>query len=107
MALISYSTKIYAEQPRTEDGHAWVRDLGKLVKSIDNTSQEITSLLILIASSLINGSPLPPYLKAPAPYKLSAKLEALDPGILSAKHLMEPGYAAFAVTQVSLDGGSV
>ena len=106
MALISYSTKIFAKQAGSDQGQTWVRDMGKLVDSVDVTSQEITSLLILISSSLINGCPLPPYLKVPPPYKLSTMLEALDPEILSARHLMEPGYAAFAVTQVSFGGGS-
>jgi hypothetical protein len=45
--------------------------------------------------------PLPPYLTPPTAYALSSKLEAIDRDILSLKHIAEPGYAAFAVIQIS------
>ena len=40
-------------------------------------------------------------MKAPEPYSLSARLEQLDPTILSATHILEPGYSAFAVMQIA------
>lgn len=36
----------------------------------------------------------------PEPYNLSRRLEALDKGILDARHVEEPGYSAYAVMQV-------
>lgn len=65
------------------------------------TSHEITSLLSLLSSSVVNGVPLPPYLTPPTAYHLSTKLEEVDRDILSIRHIGEPGYAAFAVIQIS------
>lgn len=65
------------------------------------TSQELTSVLSLLSASVTSGTPLPPYLKAPEPYKLSVKLQAIDADILDIRHVTEPGYAAFAVIQVA------
>ena len=58
-------------------------------------------MLSLLSASVTNGHPLPPYLKAPQPYKLTEKLEALDADILGISHIAEPGYAAFAVMQIA------
>jgi hypothetical protein len=58
-------------------------------------------MLALLSSSITNGQPLPPYLKPPEAYQLSRRLEAVDRDILSIKHIAEPGYAAFAVLQIS------
>ena len=71
------------------------------MSSVNTTSQEITSILALLSASVTNGNPLPPYLKAPQAYKLSARLEELDADILSIKHIAEPGYSAFAVMQIA------
>ena len=79
----------------------WFRDFQKIIGSVDLTSHEITSLLALLSSSITNGQPLPPYLKAPHSYQLLSKLEAVDHDILSLRHVAEPGYAAFAVMQIS------
>lgn len=67
----------------------------------DLTSHEITTLLSLLSASIKGGTPLPPYLQPPQPYGLSTKMESMDPDILSVRHINEPGYAAFAVLQVS------
>ena len=37
----------------------------------------------------------------PEAYRLSVKMEAVDRDILSLRHIAEPGYAAFAVMQIS------
>ncbi|KAK9324942.1 hypothetical protein V1517DRAFT_305786 [Lipomyces orientalis] len=86
---------------RTEEEHEWVQDFARVMNSVNITSNQITSLLTLISSSVISGTPLPPYLQAPPPLELNEKLRALDPEILSVKHIIEPGYAAFAVSQVA------
>ena len=68
---------------------------------MDRTSHDIISILVVLSASVTNGQPLPPYLQAPAPYQLSQRLESLDKDILSINHVAEPGYSAFAVTQVA------
>ncbi|KAL5440165.1 hypothetical protein PMIN06_009738 [Paraphaeosphaeria minitans] len=55
----------------------------------------------MLSSSVTNSVPLPPYLAPPTAYALSSKLEALDRNIMSLRHISEPGYAAFAVIQIS------
>lgn len=79
----------------------WFRDFQRVIKDANVTSHEITTLLSLLSSSIQNAQPLPPYLKVPASYQLSAKLEAVDKDILSLRHIAEPGYAAFAVMAIS------
>jgi hypothetical protein len=65
------------------------------------TTHEITSILALLSASITNQQPLPPYLKAPRPYSFDAQLRELDKDILSIRHSIEPGYAAFSVIQLS------
>ena len=86
-------------------GHAeeseWQRAFKKLAVQVSPTAHEITSRLALLSSSVTNGTPLPPYLRGLEGYHLMRRLRELDPDVLSVKHLDEPGYAAFAVLQVS------
>ncbi|KAK9492055.1 hypothetical protein V1508DRAFT_419947 [Lipomyces doorenjongii] len=101
MSLMSYATMKFNANPPTEEEHQWVQDFARVMSSVNITSNQITSLLTLISSSVISSTPLPPYLLAPPALELNNKLRALDPEILSVKHIIEPGYAAFAVSQVA------
>lgn len=102
VALISYASNILSDDDEGDpDQVYWLRSFRHLVHSIRTTSQELTSTLLLLAASVTNGSPLPPYLRVPEPYRLSTRLEAIDPYILNVKHVSEPGYAAFAVMQIA------
>ncbi|GES64700.1 MFS transporter [Aspergillus terreus] len=84
-----------------ESNSAWLHDFKRLVASARVTSHEITSVLCLLSASITNRQPLPPYLKTPRPYSFSKRLEALDKDILSLRHIAEPGFATFAVLQIS------
>ena len=86
--------------PSPSDLH-WFHDFRRIILASSPTSHEITSLLSLLSSSVTNGVPLPPYLTPPSAYQLSTKLKAVDRDILSMRHIGEPGYAAFAVIQIS------
>ncbi|KAH6680428.1 hypothetical protein B0J14DRAFT_470440 [Halenospora varia] len=109
LSLISYATQSWS----TKDGdknypntiptarHAWLHDLSLLVDKIGPTSHTVTSILSMLSASVQMGSPLPPYIQLPEPYNLSKRLEALDSGILDARHVEEPGYSAYAVMQVA------
>ncbi|KAL9044447.1 MAG: hypothetical protein Q9214_002412, partial [Letrouitia sp. 1 TL-2023] len=102
MALISYSSLEFSRpHPNGETDLTWQQDFFRLMHTLSPTSEESTSLLSLLASSVTNGQPLPPYLKVPQPYRLTERLEALDRDILSVNHIAEPGYAAFAVMQIA------
>ncbi|OJD30580.1 mfs transporter [Diplodia corticola] len=100
MALVAFASQTFAN-PEDASQTAWNNDFRRLISSVNLTSHEITSLLTLLSASITNGSPLPPYMQAPAPYRLSRRLEELDTDILSLRHVAEPGYAAFAVIQIA------
>ncbi|KAF2646232.1 hypothetical protein P280DRAFT_387163 [Massarina eburnea CBS 473.64] len=105
-ALLGYASATFTHPSIIGDGvdqssAQWFQDFRRIVASSKVTSHEITSLLSLLSSSITNGQPLPPYLTAPRSFQLSKRLEALDRDILSIKHVAEPGYAAFAVLQIS------
>jgi hypothetical protein len=78
-----------------------MKDIKQLIVSLQLTSQNATSLLTIVAAAIWTGRPLPPYLKAPKPVRLGQLLESMDADILSPRHVLEPGYAAFAVMQVA------
>ncbi|KAL9612497.1 MAG: hypothetical protein Q9167_002928 [Letrouitia subvulpina] len=102
MALISYSSLEFSRpHPNSSPDSTWQQDFSRLMHILSPTTEESTSLLSLLASSVTNSQPLPPYLKAPQPYRLTERLEALDRDILSINHIAEPGYAAFAVMQIA------
>lgn len=79
----------------------WLDDLTSLIDTVEPTSHQITSTLSLLSASVGQGISLPPYIQLPQPYDLSRRLERLDKGILDARHVQEPGYAAYAVMQVA------
>ncbi|KAF1815275.1 hypothetical protein P152DRAFT_392191 [Eremomyces bilateralis CBS 781.70] len=100
MSLISYASQTYSDLS-TDSATQWFSDFRAVIGELKPTSQAITSLLSLLSASILNGQPLPPYLMAPQPYVLSRRLEELDKDILSLRHIGDPGYAAFAVIQIS------
>lgn len=103
LSLLGYAsdTLMRLGEDDDESNSAWMHDFRRLVGTTNVTTHEVTSLLCLLSASITNRQPLPPYLKTPRPYSFSKRLEALDSEILSLKHMSEPGFAAFAVLQIS------
>ena len=105
MALISHVSQTFSQPELVYGDDAssaqWLKDMRKVLSSVRVTSHEITSFLALLSSSISNGQPLPPYLAVPKGYELAKHLDQVDHNILSLQHVAEPGYAAFAVLQVS------
>jgi hypothetical protein len=108
LSLMSYTTQSWSADngsayPNTkpEARRKWIHDLSVLIDNVSPTSHHITSTLSLLSASVKQGTALPPYIVLPQPYNLSQKLEALDKGILDARHVEEPGYSAYAVMQVA------
>ncbi|KFY72534.1 hypothetical protein V499_07347 [Pseudogymnoascus sp. VKM F-103] len=108
LSLISYATQTWSREegsiptkPETATQRAWLNDLSVLIEDVGPTSHQITSTLSLLSASIIQGSTLPPYIQLPPPYYLNRRLEALDTGILSMRHIEEPGYSAYACLQVA------
>ncbi|KAI9667372.1 MAG: hypothetical protein M1821_000187 [Bathelium mastoideum] len=99
-ALLSYSTRTFHDIKKSDDTK-WMQDFRELLRTSSVTSNEITSLLSLLSLSITTGQPLPPYMKTPTPFALGRKLESMDRDILSLRHLAEPGYAAFAMMQIT------
>ncbi|KAF4637953.1 hypothetical protein G7Y89_g102 [Cudoniella acicularis] len=108
MSLISYAAQSWSQDggsayPNTIPAarRAWIDDLALLVDKIGPTSHSVTSILSLLSASVKTGTALPPYMQLPEPYNLTKRLQALDKGILDARHVEEPGYSAYAVMQVA------
>ena len=103
--MIASVTEMFRMFPTAENTQnavgSWLKDLKHLIASLQLTSQEVTSLLSMVAAAISTGKPMPPYLKAPQRINLRRLLESMDDDILSTRHVLEPGYAAFAVMQVS------
>ncbi|RMD45036.1 hypothetical protein DV735_g205, partial [Chaetothyriales sp. CBS 134920] len=87
----------YSDAVRSE----WLRGFAKVTSSLRPVDHELTSRLCLLASSLTNKQPLPPYLRMPQSVNLAKQMAQVDPGILSVHHIREPCYAAFAVLEVA------
>lgn len=100
MALISYSAQAFAAKPDGEESQ-WLKDFRRLTAQSTVTSLELTSTLCLVAASMSNSQPLPPYVRVPPPVRLVDQLASIDPGILSVQHVNEPCYAAFAVLEIA------
>ncbi|TVY90187.1 Uncharacterized protein LAWI1_G001995 [Lachnellula willkommii] len=109
LTLISYATRSWSDASSSTaypnmnaaTRRAWLSDLSLLIDTVNPTSHSITSTLALLSAAVSQGSALPPYIILPEPYNLSKRLEALDSGILDARHVEEPGYSAYAVMQVA------
>ncbi|MCJ1474859.1 hypothetical protein MMC13_003519 [Lambiella insularis] len=101
VALMAYTTRDYGDEKGISGEGKWITDFARVLGSIEVMSEETTSLLALLSASVTNSTPLPPYLRPPPPYQLSARLKEMDADILSIVHIAEPGYAAFAVRQVA------
>lgn len=101
LSLLGYASETISKLGADEPESAWIHDFKTLVAHARITTHQITSVLCLLSASITNRQPLPPYLKTPRPYSFSKRLEALDKDILSLRHMAEPGFAAFAVLQVS------
>ncbi|KAJ5528814.1 hypothetical protein N7527_002207 [Penicillium freii] len=103
LSLLGYAsdTLMYLGDGEDPADTAWMTDFRRLINTAKVTTHEVTSLLCLLSASITNRQPLPPYLKAPRPYGFTKRLMALDSDLLSLRHIAEPGFAAFAVLQIS------
>lgn len=123
MALINYSSEAFVTRPdqteedRTDktadEGHPmgrmpnrnteseWLSDFRRLTANASVTGHELTSTICLVAASVSNAQPLPPYVRVPPPIHLADQLASIDPGILNVQHINEPCYAAFAVLEIA------
>lgn len=102
MTLSSNTTDTPDTTSSATSSESWKHTLGHHFRSADFTSHSVTTLLSLLASCILNGQPLPPFLEAPKPYHLAHQLHRMDPELLGAQSAAQnPGYSAFAVTEVS------
>ncbi|EXJ63461.1 uncharacterized protein A1O5_11510 [Cladophialophora psammophila CBS 110553] len=98
MALTAYSTNAFSCEGEESE---WLRDFKRITAKSRITSHALTSTLCLVSASITNSQPLPPYVTVPRPIDIADQLGAIDPGILSIKHISEPCYAAFAVLEIA------
>ena len=95
--LTGYCTTVFRDEAADSQ---WLQDIRLMSKQTSVTSHEMTSLLCILAASVTNGQPVPPYLRSARPYDLRTRMEAIDPERLSLEHLSEPGFAAFSVLKI-------
>lgn len=100
MALTAYSSSTFTTNGEGDESQ-WLKDFRRITAKSRITSNELTSTLCLASASMTNSQPLPPYINIPHPIDLADQLAAIDPGILSIKHIKEPCYAAFAVLEIA------
>lgn len=104
MALVNTASATFVDLQRydeRENASLWITNFRKLIADANVTGQAVTTLLTLMSASLTSGQALPPYLKVPEPFQFSQKLDMMDKDLLSVRHIAEPGYASFAVIQIS------
>jgi len=101
MALISYASLSFSYLDSDGTVSNWTSSFRRIMSSIRPTSHETVMLLSLLAASIRDGRPLPPYIPRPKAYELTRRMEEIDADILSVRHVNEPGYAAFAVLQLA------
>jgi hypothetical protein len=101
MALISYASMSFSYLDKNGTMSNWTSSFKHIMTSIKPTSHETVMLLSLLAASIRDGRPLPPYMPRPQAYELTRRMEEIDNDILSVRHVNEPGYAAFAVLQLA------
>lgn len=102
-ALIGYtSTNLALTDEETKpETREWHESFRSLQDSVQKTSDEITSLLCLLSSSILYAQPLPPHLHVPPPYSLLQHMQTTNRHILDISHVAEKGYSAFAVLQIA------
>ena len=99
LALTSFASISFTEESDGEN--EWLRDFRRFAGDLNITSHDMTSCLCLVSASISNSQPLPPYLTPPKPVDLGRRVEAVDPEILSVRHISQPCYAAFAVLEIA------
>lgn len=102
-ALIGYcSTGLnLTDENAHPESQEWHNSFQTLQDSVQQTSDEVTSLLCLLSSSILHAQPLPPHLHVPAPYSLLQRMQQNNRHILDISHVTEKGYSAFAVLQIA------
>jgi uncharacterized membrane protein YgcG len=108
LTIIAYATESF---PRSHAAAPWLSQFASSRSATDHEAHKVVSLFALLSSSILNGQPLPPYLKAPAHFRLSDELVGSKTNVLALENLNEPGFRAIAVIEVaqrclvrSLDG---
>ena len=102
VSLASYSSIEFDSPASSSPEHdLWAAEFRKSIANATQTGHQITSMLSLLASSLSNGQPLPPYLDIPQSFRLVDTIEKVNKDLVSVRHIAEPEYSAFAVMQVA------
>ncbi|KAL8243718.1 hypothetical protein R6Q59_009976 [Mikania micrantha] len=87
---------------RPLDMGSWESGVDALHIACKSMSRQVASLIHILASSVTNNQPLPPYLETPEPFGVSKKMRELRPDLMDIRHADEEGYKAFGVIEVSV-----
>jgi hypothetical protein len=102
-SLIGYASTSFATTEQNLDARTqdWRNEFAEILASVEKSCDEVTSLLCLMSSCILNAQPLPPHLHLPEPYSLLQRLQLMNKDILDISHVAERGYSAFAVMQIA------
>lgn len=114
LALMIYSSKTFIrdseytsgtgetiKESDLEDEEQCLKEFRESVADTRVTSQKLTSTLCLLAASVHNEQPLPPYLSLSKNDDPAEKLNEISPDSLDMRRLIHACYAAFTVNQIT------
>ncbi|QIW98053.1 hypothetical protein AMS68_003571 [Peltaster fructicola] len=103
-SLIAHASEtISSRGPDDSEQSQWSQDFRKVVLAVSQNTNRVTSTLSLLSASLLNAQPLPPFMELPKQFEFVERLESVDAGILSIRHIAEPEYSAFVVIQLAAE----
>ncbi|KAK0119031.1 hypothetical protein ONS95_007895 [Cadophora gregata] len=98
LTIIAYASESF---PAAHAQLPWLAQFASRRDSNDHESHKVTTLIALISASLTNGQALPPYLQAPAGFRITDEFLDHSDGVLSLKNLNEPGFRSVVVIEVA------
>ncbi|PCH07569.1 Brefeldin A sensitivity protein-related, domain of unknown function DUF2421 [Penicillium occitanis (nom. inval.)] len=79
----------------------WISHLAKIAfKSPGFRSHATSSLLCHLSAAIMNGQPLPPYMRTPDTFPLARQMQKIDRGLLNIRHVQDPAFSAFVSLEV-------
>lgn len=101
IALVSYSTRLFAAAKEQEAASAWMRELRRCATPQEDIELQVVSVLAACGTAIAHGQPLPPFLHVPETSSLLDAIKASPMDLLDTKHVHEAGYSALAAIHAS------
>ncbi|KAK5175483.1 uncharacterized protein LTR77_000622 [Saxophila tyrrhenica] len=103
VSLVFYATRTFSTIESEAASSLWMNELRRVASRNENVELRTLSVLSICADAIGRGHPLPPFMDIPETSSLLEALKASPMDLLSAKHALEPGYAALAAIHASAE----